>query len=359
MSDQDLSAVRARIDEIDRQIQALISERAGCAQEVARIKQAAGDSDFYRPEREAQVLRKVMERNEGPLPAEEMARLIREIMSSCLALEQPLRVAYFGPAGSYTHAAALKHFGGSVNGVALAAIDEVFREVEAKAAQYGVVPVENSTEGIITHTLDMFARSPLKICGEVDLRIHHNLLSRAPQAAAIRRVYGHPQALAQCREWLTANLAHAEPVAVSNNAEGARLAAEEEDAGAIAGAQAADLYGLPVLVKNIEDEPDNTTRFLVVGHQSVAPSGRDKTSLLVSAPNRPGALFSLLEPFARYGLSMSRIESRPSRRAMWDYVFFVDIEGHVKDEKVNMALKDLAEEATFFRVLGSYPRAVL
>ena len=360
MNEEELLAVRQRIDALDEQIQALINERAALAQEVARVKIAAGEEfNFYRAEREAQVLRMVLDRNQGPLAGEEMARLFREIMSACLALEQPLRVAYFGPAGSFTHAAALKQFGGAVVGVPLAAIDEVFREVEAGSTDYGVVPVENSSEGVVNHTLDMFMRSGLRICGEVNLRVHHNLLSHAASLVAVKRVYAHSQALAQCREWLDANLSHAERVPASNNAEGARLAAGESESAAIAGSNAAQIYGLPALAQNIEDNPANTTRFLVIGKRDVASSGNDKTSLLVATRNKPGALYQLLEPLAKNQVSMTRIESRPSRQGMWEYVFFLDIEGHAQDAKVAPVLQQLEAEASLFKILGSYPKAVI
>ncbi|HFE32120.1 MAG TPA: prephenate dehydratase [Gammaproteobacteria bacterium] len=359
MSDR-LDEIRKRIDAVDAEIQRLISERAALAQEVAQIKQAEQTDEevvFYRPEREAQVLRKVLARNQGPLPGEEMARLFREIMSACLALEQPLTVAFLGPEGTFTQAAALKHFGHSVRTRPQAAIDEVFREVEAGSAHFGVVPVENSTEGVINHTLDMFMRSSLTICGEVELRIHHHLIGR--DRHNIKKIYSHQQSLAQCREWLDAHLPEVERVAVSSNAEAVRRAASEEGSAAIAGETAAEIYDLPVLEAKIEDNPDNTTRFLVIGTQGVPPSGDDKTSLLVSTPNRPGALYRLLSPFERNGISMSRIESRPSRLANWEYVFFIDINGHVDDEPVAKALETLKADSPMFKVLGSYPRAVL
>ena len=359
MSDR-LDEIRRRIDAVDAEIQQLISERAALAQEVAQIKQTEPTDEevvFYRPEREAQVLRKVLERNQGPLPGEEMARLFREIMSACLALEQPLTVAFLGPEGTFTQAAALKHFGHSVNTRPMAAIDEVFREVEAGSAHFGVVPVENSTEGVINHTLDMFMRSSLIICGEVELRIHHHLIGR--ERDNIRKIYSHQQSLAQCREWLDAHLPEVERVAVSSNAEAVRRAAAEEGVAAIAGETAAEIYDVPILEAKIEDNPDNTTRFLVIGTQEVPPSGDDKTSLLVSTPNRPGALYRLLSPFERNGISMSRIESRPSRLANWEYVFFIDINGHVQDEPVAKALETLKTDSPMFKVLGSYPKAVL
>ncbi len=354
-----LEQVRRRIDDLDQEIQRLISERARCAQEIGRLKQQAGDGVFYRPEREAQVLAAVKQRNQGPLSDDEMARLFREIMSACLALEQPLKIAFLGPEGTYTQTAALKHFGHSARTVPLDAIDEVFREVEAGSADYGVVPVENSTEGMVTHTLDMFLGSGLNICGEVVLRIHHHLLSRADSLAQVRRIYSHQQSFAQCREWLDAHLAGAEREVVGSNAVAARRAAEEPDAAAIAGETAGELYGLNSLARNIEDQPDNTTRFLVIGRQATEPSGNDKTSLLLSTKNRPGALYSLLEPFRRHGISLTRIESRPSRRAMWDYVFFVDIEGHASEPRVSAALEELDAHAAMVKILGAFPRAAL
>ena len=361
MSEADrLQTLRERIDALDRQLQTLISERARCAQQVGAIKQAAGATgNFYRPEREAQVLRRVIEANQGPLSSEEMARLFREIMSACLALEEPLKIAFLGPEGTFTQAAALKHFGKSIRSIPLRAIDEVFREVEAGSADYGVVPVENSTEGVVNHTLDMFLQSPLRICGEVQMRIHHHLLTCATELTAIRRIYSHRQSLAQCREWLDANLPRVEQLEVSSNGEAALRVRDAGDVAAIAGQGAADIYQVPILVRNIEDEPNNTTRFLIIGAQPIAPSGDDKTALLVASLNRSGALFKLLEPLARNKVSMTRIESRPSRRGMWDYVFFIDLDGHAQDQPVANALAELREQASLFRVLGSYPKGVL
>ncbi|HEX9803618.1 MAG TPA: prephenate dehydratase [Gammaproteobacteria bacterium] len=360
-SDDKLQAIRERIDALDAQLQELINERAALAQEVAQVKLAAGEENavFYRPEREAQVLRRVKERNRGPLPAEEMARLFREVMSACLALERPMTVAFLGPEGTFSHEAVLKHFGHSVKSQPLAAFDEVFREVESGSADYAMVPVENSTEGTVNYTLDLLLRTPLKICGEVELRIHDHLMSRTPDLGAIGRIYSHAQSLAQCREWLDAHLPNVERIPVSSNAEAARLAAEEEGAAAVAGTSAAERYGVPVLVRNIEDEPNNTTRFLILGNEEVPPSGEDKTALLVSTRNKPGALFKLLEPLARNGISMTRIESRPSRQGMWDYVFFVEILGHRDESNVAQALAELEKEAALFKILGSFPKAVL
>jgi chorismate mutase/prephenate dehydratase len=355
-----LKAIRERIDELDREIQELISERARCAQAVAVIKQEAGDtSNYYRPERESRILRRVVGRNRGPLSNEEIARLFREIMSACLALEEPLQIAFLGPEGTFTQAAALKHFGQAVRTTALRAIDEVFREVESGAADYGVVPVENSTEGVVNHTLDMFLHSPLAICGEVQLRIHHHLIGNSSELHAIKRIYSHQQSFAQCREWLDATLPDIARVSVSSNGEAARLARDDPESAAIAGQCAAETYHLPIQVANIEDNPHNTTRFLVIGSQPVPPSGSDKTTLLVSSYNSPGSLYRLLEPIARHGLNMTRIESRPSGRMTWDYVFFIDLEGHRQDEPFAHALAELSREVGLLRVLGSYPKGVL
>jgi len=354
-----LKELRERIDALDVKIQALISERARLAVAVAETKQRTGENNFYRPEREAEVLRNVLARNNGPLSEEAMARLFREIMSACLALESRLRIAFLGPEGTFTQEAALKHFGHAVETAPLAAIDEVFREVESGNAQFGVVPVENSTEGVINHTLDMFMVSPLKICGEVELRIHHHLLGKGNDPQAARRVVSHQQSLAQCREWLDANLPGVERVAVASNAEAARQAAADVGTLAIAGDSAARLYELKTFASNIEDNPDNTTRFLVIGTLETAPSGNDKTSLMLSSRNKPGALQRLLAPLAKNGINMTRIESRPSRETRWEYVFFVDIDGHARDRKLAKALAALEKEAAFLKLLGSYPKAVL
>lgn len=358
---QDLQAVRQQIDDVDLRIQQLLNKRTALAQDVARIKIANGEqNDFYRPEREAMVLRQVMARNEGPLADQEMARLFREIMSACLASEKPLSVAYLGPEGSFTQAAALKQFGGSVEFQPMTTIADVFNAVEIGNASYGVVPVENSTEGMVSHTLDRFISSPLKINGEVTMRIHHYLLSKAKDLKTVTTVYAHPQALAQCRKWLAEHLPHCELVPVSSNSEAAKKVAEEDHGGAaIAANRAAQIYGLSVLACNIEDEVDNTTRFLVIGSQEVGPSGVDKTAILVSTKNKPGALQTLLKPLADNGISMTRIESRPSRKGVWEYVFFIDIEGHCQDKTVTEALTKLEQESSMFRVLGSYPKAVL
>lgn len=353
----ELERLREAIDRVDDRILEALNERATLARAIGTLK----IGQAYRPEREAQVLKRVQEKNPGPLASETVALLFREVMSACLALERPLTVAYLGPRGTFSERAALKHFGLAAEALAVASIDEVFRDVESGAADFGVVPVENSTEGAVGRSLDLMPQSPLKVCGEVVVRIHHNLMAKAvpKDLAAIRRVFSHGQSLAQCHEWLNANLPDAERVAVASNAEAARRAAEEPGSAAVAGDMAAEHYGLAILASNIEDEPNNTTRFLVLGDYEPRPTGRDKTSLVLSARNRAGAVYEMLTPFAQRGVSMTKFESRPSRVALWEYLFFVDIEGHRDDANVAAALAEVAKIAGFLKVLGSYPMAVL
>ena len=351
-----LDRLRAAIDAVDERILESLSERARLAREVGALK--VGQA--YRPEREAQVLRRIKERNPGPLSDETAALLFREIMSACLALERPITVAYLGPRGTFSERAAMKHFGLAADATPVPSIDEVFRAVESSAADFGIVPVENSTEGAVGRSLDLMAATPLKVCGEVIVRIHHHLMSKgAKKFADIRRVFSHGQSLAQCHEWLNTNLPHVERVAVSSNAEAARRAAEEEGSAAVAGDTAAQHYGLDILASNIEDEPNNTTRFLILGNYEPKASGRDKTSMVLSARNRAGAVYEMLTPFAKRGVSMTKFESRPSKVALWEYLFFVDIEGHRQDSNVAAALEEVAQIAGYLKVLGSYPSAVL
>jgi chorismate mutase/prephenate dehydratase len=364
MNDDALEKLRERIDAIDEQLLELFNQRAGCAVAVAAVKRDLSEAidesvDFFRPDREAQVIKRLKSLNKGPLSDDEIARLIREVMSACLALEQPLKIAYLGPEGTFTQSAALKHFGHSVSTVPMSSIPDVFSSVESGHADYGLVPVENSTEGVISHTLDMFIDSRLKVCGEVEIRVHHHLAIRSQNASAIRHIYSHQQSFAQCRHWLDQNFPGVERIPVSSNAEAARLASIEDDAGAICGMPAVEIFGLQVCYANIEDLSDNTTRFVIIGSQEVAPSGNDKTSLLISTKNIPGALLGLLQPLADHDISMNKIESRPAQGHKWAYVFFIDIDGHQQDSNVIAALNELKQQAALFKILGSYPKSSL
>jgi chorismate mutase/prephenate dehydratase len=360
--DDPLIALRGKIDAVDGQIQKLIAERARHAKEIGVVKGITKTAEFYRPEREAQVLRRVVERNEGPLRDEEMVRLFRELMSACLAQEEPLKVAYLGPEGTFTQSAVLKHFGHSVHALSVPTVDEVFHEVESGTADFGVAPIENSSEGTVNiHTLDMFLTSPLKICGEIELRIHQHLMGRMDGLRDIKRVCSHPQSLAQCRGWLAEHLPDVEKVPVASNAEGARRARDEEGTAALAGEAAAEVYGLRILFNTVEDRDDNTTRFVVIGRKLFPPSGNDKTTVLVSARESegPGVLLHLLAPLSKHGVNMTRIESRPSRKRKWDYVFFLDLDGHAEDPKVRKALDKMKSKASLLKVLGAFPKAIL
>jgi chorismate mutase/prephenate dehydratase len=358
----DLEHIRKRIDDIDKRIQALINERARFAQKVGISKgELASAVDYYRPEREAVVLRTIKERNEGPMRDEEMLRLFREIMSACLAQQEPLKVGFLGPEGTFTQTAVYKQFGHSVRALPFHTIDEIFHEVESGVADFGVVPIENSTEGSVNNTLDMFLTSPLKIAGEIELRIEQHLLGSEKGLDKIERICAHEQSFAQCRGWIREYLPQAELIGMSSNAAGARRARDEEGTAAIGPDVAADVYDLEILVNNIEDRADNATRFLVVGRNLLAASGNDKTTLLVSTSDTAGGagvLHHLLKPLADHQISMTRIESRPSRRKNWDYVFFIDIDGHAEESPAVEALAELKERSSLFRVLGAYPKAV-
>ena len=351
----DLARHRAAIDALDRELLARLNERARHAQAIGELK---GGGAAYRPERETQVLRGLHAENKGPLPNEAITGVFREVMSACRALEQSLRIAYLGPAGTFSHAAVNKHFGTLVEAVALPTFDDIFRAVDAGQADYAVVPVENSTEGAVGRTLDLMVATDLSVCGEVKLRVNQNLLSNAGSLDKVTRVYSHGQSLAQCVQWLAQHLPAIPRIAVASNAEAARLAAAETGAAAIAGENAGVIYGLATLAPHIEDEPNNTTRFWVLGRQHVGPSGSDETSLVMSCPNRPGAVHKLLEPLARQGVSMSRFESRPARNGRWEYLFFVDLVGHRDDPPVAAALAELSQIAPFLKLLGSYPTAL-
>lgn len=364
VDDEALKPLRERIDSIDRQLLTLINARAQCALEVGEIKQGQPMSEapiFYRPEREAQILTRLMAENPGPLTDADVAGLFREVISCCLNLEQPLTVAYFGPEGTYTEAAAIKQFGHFANTTPMASIDEVFREVESQAVHYGVVPVENSTEGMVNHTLDCFLNTRLRICAEVELPIHHAFMQASSDADTppITEIVSHAQSLAQCRGWLDQHYPGIPRVAVASNAEAAKQALARPGVAAVAGEMAAQRYNLHVLSTRIEDNPDNKTRFLIIGKQVVGPSGNDKTSILVSVKNEPGALLRVLEPFQRFDISLSRIETRPARSGDWSYVFFIDFDGHQSQTNAQSVIDAIADVALEVRTLGSYPKAVV
>jgi chorismate mutase/prephenate dehydratase len=354
----DLLALRERIDAVDRELLALLNRRARLAQEVGEVKKREG-SVVFRPEREAQVLEGLKAGNPGPLKNDSVAPIWREIMSACRSLESPSRVAYLGPAGTFSELAALGYFGTSVVKVPCSSIDEVFRTTSAGAADFGVVPVENSTEGVVARSLDLFLHTPLFIIGETSLFVRHNLLRRENTATGIEAVLAHPQALAQCHAWLGAHLPQAERRPVASNAEGARLAALDPRLAAIASDRAASEFGLHVVAPAIQDDAHNRTRFAIVTdphrHPAPKPSGHDCTSLVVSVPNRPGAVHDMLVPLKNHGVSMSRFESRPARSGQWEYYFYIDVEGHPDEPRVGAALSELRRACAFFKVLGSYP----
>lgn len=357
MSEAEIGKLREGIDAIDTELLALVNRRAALAQKIGELK---GGAPAYRPEREAEILRRVGAQNPGPLPVESATGIFRAVISACRGMEDALRVAYLGPEGTFSEQAVRKQFGQAVEASALATIDEVFRSAESAATQFSVVPVENSTEGVVGRSLDLLLVTPLRICGEIELRVQQNLMAKTADMKAIRRVYSHLQSLGQCAGWLNRNLPEAERAQASSNAEAARLASVEPGAAAIAGEGAAARFGLEILVRSIEDDPNNTTRFLVLGNVDPGPTGRDRTSLVLSAENKPGAVHAMLAPLAENGVSMTRIESRPSkamRSALWEYVFFIDIEGHRKDAGVARAIAALRNRAPFLKVLGSYPVA--
>jgi chorismate mutase/prephenate dehydratase len=351
-----LKSCRDDIDALDNEMLQLVSRRAQLAREIGSLKD---DGVIYRPEREAQVLRRLTALNPGPLSADAVTNIFRSVMSNCRALEKELSVAFLGPLGTFSEEAANKQFGGLSAPIQCSSIDEVFRQVETGQANYGVVPVENSTEGAVGRTLDLLMQTSLKICGEIELAVHHNLLSKHSDISQISKVYSHSQSLGQCHEWLNKNLQNTERQSVVSNAEAARLSILADGTAAIASKRAADLFGLNILAENIEDDPKNTTRFLVLAQHDVAPSGKDKTSLLMATKNVPGAMLALLEPLAKHGVSLTKFESRPSKIGMWEYIFFLDIEGHNQEPKVAAAIKELEGRASFLKLLGSYPMALM
>jgi chorismate mutase/prephenate dehydratase len=356
----DIERLRREIDALDDELLRLLNGRAGLASRIGALKAGA---PAYRPERETEILRRVAQSNPGPLGAEGVTAVFREVISACRGLEEAIRVTYLGPEGTFSEQAVRQHFGRAVEALPAASVDEAFRRCETRAAQFTVVPVENSTEGVVGRTLDLLLTTPLRICAEIELRVQQNLLAKG-KLKDVRRVYSHAQSLGQCDAWLAQHLPGVERVPVASNAEAASRAAAEPLAAAVAGEAAAERYGLTVLARSIEDAPNNTTRFLVLGELDPAPTGKDRTSLVMSAENKPGAVHALLTPLAEHRVSMTRIESRPARRgwksgsALWEYVFFVDVEGHQKDAPVAQALAKLGALAPFLKVLGSYPVAV-
>ena len=354
MADE-IEKLRREIDRLDDELAALVQRRAGLAQKIGALK---GGAPAYRPERESQVLQRVG-KVPGPLAGERIVAVFREIISACRGLEEAIRVSYLGPEGTFSEQAVRKHFGGAVEALPAASVDEAFRRCESGAAQFTVVPVENSTEGAVGRTLDLLVATPLRICGEVELRVHQNLMSRADKISSVKKIYSHAQSLAQCNAWLIQHLPGVERVPVTSNGEAARRASEEAGAAAIAGEAAAERYQLGLLARAIEDDANNTTRFLVLGNLEPGPTGRDRTSLVMSAENKPGAVHALLTPLAQHRVSMTRIESRPARMrsALWEYVFFIDVEGHQADEPVARALTELKRLAPYLKILGSYPAA--
>ena len=354
----ELLALRRRIDAVDHELLGLLNRRAALALTVGEIKKHEG-SVVFRPEREAQVIDGLKAINAGPLQAESVAPIWREIMSACRALETPTRVAYLGPAGTFSEEAALGYFGASIVRLPCASIDEVMHAATAGAADFGVVPVENSTEGVVARSLDLFLTTPLFIIGETSLLVQHNLLRGADTLEGITAVCAHPQALAQCHRWLSHHLPEVERRPVASNAEGARLARQDASLGAIAGRRAAAEYGLHIVAPAVQDDAHNRTRFAIVTHPQRHPapkaSGHDCTSLVVSVTNRPGALHDMLVPLKNHGVSMTRFESRPARSGQWEYFFYIDVAGHPDEPQVDAALKELREVCAFFKVLGTYP----
>jgi chorismate mutase/prephenate dehydratase len=354
MSDDKLKPLRDQIDEIDAQLLALLNERARVAQQVGHVK-AETNAPVFRPEREAQVLARIADTNPGPLVSSDLQSIFREVMSACRALENRVTVAFLGPVGTYSEQAVWRQFGQAVDALPCVSIDEVFRSVEAGTAGFGVVPVENSTEGTVNRTLDLLLQTTLSISGEVALPVHHSLMTRSGNMEQVTRICAHSQALAQCQSWLNQHYPNIERQAVASNGEAARMATEEGQVAAIASEVAAKRYGLSIVHSHIQDDPHNRTRFFVVGRLVPSASGKDQTSLVLSVANKPGAVYELLAPLARHGVSMTRFESRPARTGRWDYYFYVDIEGHADDAKVAQALAELQAQAAFFKVLGSYP----
>lgn len=350
----DLKKLRNEIDRLDDRILSLLNKRARIVLEIGRIKRRENAS-FYSPQRESEILQRLTAINKGPFPNDALRILFREILSASLSLEEPLKVACLGPLATFTHLAATRYFGSSASIIPVEGIKEVFEAVYSGQAEYGVVPIENSNEGVVSYTLDMFMDYELTIIGEVMLKITHNLLSKSGDKTKIRKIYSHPQATAQCRKWLEKNLPGVSVHETVSTAKAAEIASREEDAAAIASELAAKMYDLWFVEHGIEDFKDNYTRFLVISREPSKRTGRDKTSIMFSTKDRPGALFHILEPFKKARINLTKIESRPSKRKAWEYIFFVDLEGHMQDRKVKKALDQVKEYCLYLKVLGSYP----
>jgi chorismate mutase/prephenate dehydratase len=356
-NDKDVQQYRKDIDRLDDEILRLLNERSKSVIEIGKLKrQLNAHANLHTPRREAEIVERLMRENTGPFPNDAIRSVYREIMSASLSLEGPQKVAYLGPRATYTHLAVVQKFGASAQYVAVNSIKEVFDEVERGRANFGVVPIENSTEGVVNHTLDMFIDSNLLIYGEVLQEVSHHLLSQNDRLADIKKLYSHPHAIAQCRNWLEANLPSVPVVEVASTARAAEMCADDASAAAIASELAGQLYGLKVLKPRIEDNVNNFTRFLVLSQQPPERTGRDKTSVMISVKDRVGALYDLLRPFASHGINMTKIESRPSRRKAWEYLFFVDVEGHVEEDRVRKALEEVKSRVLFLKILGSYPQ---
>jgi len=359
---KELEKLRERIDQIDEEILKLLNERAKIAKEIGEIKKQK-NMEIHVPERERAIFEKILKLNREKFgeefPSEALVHIYREIISACLSLEKPLKIAYLGPRTTFTHQAALEFFGFSAQYVPCATIRDVFLEVESERADYGVVPVENTIEGVVNYTLDMFLESDLKISGEVVIPINLHLLSTVEDMSEIRKVYSHKVAIGQCRKWLEKNLPGAQLIETESTAKACEIVLEEEGAGAIASEVASYTYHLNILARNIQESTDNFTRFLIISRREMKPTGKDKTSLIFAVRDEPGALYKALEAFYKRGVNLTKIESRPSRRRAWDYVFFVDLEGHKDDEKIKEVLKDLKSRTQMVKILGSYPRALL
>ncbi len=357
---QNLEPLRKEIDEIDVEIQELICKRGAVGKKIADTKrQLSSNPQYFVPEREAKILQDVKVRNTGPISDENMVHIFREIMSATRAVEQLTKVAILGPAGTFTQQATIKHFGHAIESIFQPTIVDIFNAVETSRAEFGVVPVENSTEGVVTYTLDCLADSTKQICGEVNLKIHHTIVSKAEKLTDIKSVLAHTQSILQCRKWISKNLPGVKIETVNSNAEAVVKAKKDSTLAAIASKTAGEMYEMNVLRTNIEDNAGNTTRFLIIGNIKTEPTGKDKTSILLSQQDKPGALMQLLEPFAKNNVSLTKIESRPSKKAMWDYVFFIDFEGHTQDSKISAMLDEVKSRSTLFRILGSYPQAEL